>query len=242
MHMPIPENLPSTILPIKAFKDNYIWIIIRNGFAVIIDPGESYQAIDFINKNDIKPEAILITHKHYDHIDGVKKLIDHYPSIVVYGPDKSKFDFPYKSVKENDVVKMNKSELNYKVIEIPGHTLDHIAYLDSDLIFCGDTLFGCGCGKLFEGTSEQMFNSLQKIKCLDVMTKIYCGHEYTLNNIRFAMTEEPTNLDLSARYRRVLNQNVTLPTLLSEELATNPFLRAKTISEFKEIRGRKDAF
>ena len=242
MHIPIPENLPSTILPIKAFKDNYIWIISRNDFAVIVDPGESSQVIEFINKNDMKPEAILITHKHYDHIDGVKNLMDHYPNIIVYGPAKSKFDFPYKSVQENDILILNESKLKYKVIEIPGHTKDHVAYLDSQLIFCGDTLFGCGCGKLFEGTPEQMFKSLQKIKKLKATTKIYCGHEYTLNNIRFAMTEEANNLDLSARYHRTINKNLTLPSLLSEELATNPFLRAKNSDEFKQIRGRKDAF
>jgi|TARA_B110000971_G_scaffold99223_1_gene102049 hydroxyacylglutathione hydrolase len=242
MHISIPENLPSTILPIKAFKDNYIWIISRNDFAVIVDPGESSQVIEFINKNDMKPEAILITHKHFDHINGIKKLLDYYPAIKIYGPAKSNFDFPYKSVKENDIVTMNQSKLRYKVIEIPGHTLDHIAYLDTDLIFCGDTLFGCGCGKLFEGTPEQMFSSLQKIKSLNVATKIYCGHEYTLNNIRFAMTEEVNNLDLSVRYQKIKNKNLTLPTLLSEELATNPFLRAVDSDEFKEIRGRKDAF
>ena len=242
MHIPIPENLPSTILPIKAFKDNYIWVISRNNFAVIVDPGESSQVIDFIKNNNIKPEAILITHKHYDHVDGVKKLRDYYPNLIVYGPAKSKFDFPYKSVQENDILVMNNSQLKYKVIEIPGHTLDHVAYLDSERIFCGDTLFGCGCGKLFEGTPEQMFNSLQKIKSLRVSTKIYCGHEYTLNNIRFAMTEEIDNLDLSARYNRTINKNLTLPSILSEELATNPFLRAKNSDEFREIRDRKDAF
>ena len=134
------------------------------------------------------------------------------------------------------------SKLKYKVIEIPGHTLDHVAYFDSDLIFCGDTLFGCGCGKLFEGTAGQMFNSLQKIKTLKATTKIYCGHEYTLNNIRFAMTEEINNSDLTVRYKRTLNQKITLPSTLSEELATNPFLRASNIKEFKIIRGRKDAF
>ena len=242
MHIPIPENLSSTILPIKAFKDNYIWVISRNNFAVIVDPGESSQVIDFIKDNNIKPEAILITHKHYDHVDGVKKLRDYYPNLIVYGPAKSKFDFPYKSVQENDILVMNNSQLKYKVIEIPGHTLDHVAYLDSERIFCGDTLFGCGCGKLFEGTPEQMFNSLQKIKSLRVSTKIYCGHEYTLNNIRFAMTEEIDNLDLSARYNRTINKNLTLPSILSEELATNPFLRAKNSDEFREIRDRKDAF
>jgi hydroxyacylglutathione hydrolase len=242
MHKPIPENLPSTILPIKAFKDNYIWIIIRNNFGVIVDPGESSQVIKFNNNNNICPEAILITHKHYDHIDGVKKLIAHYPSIKVYGPTKSKFDFPYQSVKENDILVMNKSKLKYKVIEIPGHTLDHVAYLDSELIFCGDTLFGCGCGKLFEGTAKQMFNSLQKIKSLKTTTKIYCAHEYTLNNIRFAMTEEVNNIELSARYKRTINQNITLPSSLSEELATNPFLRASNSDELKGIRERKDVF
>ena len=242
MHKPIPENLPSTILPIKAFKDNYIWIIIRNNFGVIVDPGESSQVIKFNNNNNICPEAILITHKHYDHIDGVKKLIAHYPSIKVYGPTKSKFDFPYQSVKENDILVMNKSKLKYKVIEIPGHTLDHVAYLDSELIFCGDTLFGCGCGKLFEGTAKQMFNSLQKIKSLKTTTKIYCAHEYTLNNIRFAMTEETNNKELSARYKKTINQNITLPSSLSEELATNPFLRATNSLELKGIRERKDVF
>ena len=242
MHIPIPENLPSTILPIKAFKDNYIWVISRNNFAVIVDPGESSQVIEFINKNKINPEAVLITHKHYDHIDGVKKLIEYFPNIIVYGPAKSKFEFPYKSVQENDIVVLSNSKLKFKVIEIPGHTLDHVAYIDSELIFCGDTLFGCGCGKLFEGTPEQMFDSLQKIKNLAATTKIYCGHEYTLNNIRFSMTEEVDNLNLTARYNRIKNKNITLPSVLSEELATNPFLRAKNSNEFKEIRGRKDAF
>ena len=222
MHIPIPKNSHTTILPIKAFKDNYIWIINRNNFGIIVDPGESSQVI-------INPEAILITHKHYDHIDGVKKLTEYYPNIVVYGPAKSKFKFPYKSVKENDILTMKESKLKYKVIEIPGHTLDHVAYLDSQLIFCGDTLFGCGCGKLFEGTPEQMFKSLQKIKNLKETTKIYCGHEVN-------------NLELSARYHKTINKNLTLPSLLSEELATNPFLRAKNSDEFKQIRGRKDAF
>jgi len=242
MHIPIPENLPSTILPIKAFKDNYIWVISRNNFAVIVDPGESSQVIEFINKNKIKAEAILITHKHYDHINGVKKLLEYFPNIIVYGPAKSKFQFSYKQVQENDILVMNNSKLKFKVIEVPGHTLDHVAYLDSELIFCGDTLFGCGCGKLFEGTAEQMFSSLQKIKKLKATTKIYCGHEYTLNNIRFAMSEEIDNIDLFARYDRTINKNLTLPSILSEELATNPFLRANNSDEFKKIRERKDAF
>ena len=110
MHISIPENLPSTILPIKAFKDNYIWVISRNNFAVIVDPGESSQVIEFINKNKMKAEAILITHKHYDHIDGVKKLIDYFPDIIVYGPAKSKLHFSYKQVQENDILVMNNSK------------------------------------------------------------------------------------------------------------------------------------
>jgi len=242
MHKSIPINLPSTILPIKAFKDNYIWVIHRNEFAVIVDPGESSQVIEFMDNSGLKPVAILITHKHYDHIDGVKTILNHYPAIEIYGPVKCSLPFPYKPVKEGDIVTIKDVEIKYMVIEIPGHTLDHVAYLDNDVLFCGDTLFGCGCGRLFEGTAEEMYSSLQKIKALNKKTKIYCGHEYTLNNIRFAMTQEVDNLDLTSRYRKVLKQEVTIPTLLSEELKTNPFMKASSSQNLKEIRERKDAF
>ncbi len=242
MHKSIPINLPSTILPIKAFKDNYIWIIHRNNYAIIVDPGEADPVINFITQASITPEAIFITHHHYDHIDGVKKIVSCYPNINVYGPADSGLPFQFIPVKENDILKIDNAGLEYKVIEIPGHTLDHIAYLDNDVLFCGDTLFGCGCGKLFEGTAEQMFNYLKKIKNLNRATKIYCGHEYTLNNIKFAMTEEAENLELFSRYQKVVKQKITVPTTLSEELTTNPFMRTINSQELKKLRERKDAF
>ena len=135
-------------------------------------------------------------------------------------------------------------KLNFKFffIETPGHTLDHIVYVDSEHLFCGDTLFACGCGRLFEGTYDEMFHSLSKISSLKPNTKVYCAHEYTKENIKFALTIDSKNEELNKRSKKLQNVEITIPSLLMDELKTNPFLRAKTSEEFKSIRKRKDEF
>jgi len=132
--------------------------------------------------------------------------------------------------------------MNFKVLETPGHTLDHIVYINESNLFCGDTLFACGCGRIFEGTYNQMFKSLQKFKKLDADMKVFCAHEYTVKNIEFALTLNPTNKKLLHRLKSCLNQEITLPSSLKEEFETNPFLLAKDINQFKEIRQQKDVF
>ena len=147
-----------------------------------------------------------------------------------------------KIIKEGDVISILGTKVELSVIETPGHTLDHIVYVDKNHLFCGDTLFACGCGKLFEGSYKEMFQSLSKISSLNPKTKVYCAHEYTKKNIRFALTLDKENNKLIDRYNRVRHLKITIPSLLKEELETNPFLRAKTAEEFKLIRKRKEEF
>ena len=242
------------IEPIKAFDDNYIWLMTTNEGSIVIDPGESINLLKTIEQNDIKLVAILITHHHYDHTGGIEELLIKYPNLKVYGPINN-----IDSIKSRlmDGEKLNIIGVDFEVIEIPGHTLDHIAYYaninSSPILFCGDTLFAGGCGRVFEGTFDQMYESLMKLKKLPQNTKIYCGHEYTINNLQFAKAVEPDNIDLITRYNDALNlrkNNIpTLPSTLSIELKTNPFLRCeknnvqKIISEkFKTGHSEKEIF
>jgi hydroxyacylglutathione hydrolase len=224
------------IEPVKAFNNNYIWLITTYEGSVVIDPGESKDLINFIDKNRYKLEAIFITHHHFDHTGGIDDLWAR-GGIDVYGPNNN-IDSINKRLKEGD--KLSIIGLEFEILEVPGHTLDHIAYYcennGSPLLFCGDTLFSAGCGRVFEGTFEQMYHSIQKLKNLPKNTQIYCGHEYTINNLEFAKTVEPFNKDIISSYNNALNlQNndiPTLPTLLSTELKINPFLR----SDIKEVQ------
>jgi hydroxyacylglutathione hydrolase len=242
MHSTLPQNSNINILPIKAFKDNYIWLIQEKFNGIIVDPGDAKPVLKKLNEKNINLKAILITHKHLDHIGGVEELLNHHPDIRIYGPENIKFKFKYEIVKEGDVISIPGTKVRFNVIEIPGHTLDHIAYVDIENVFCGDTLFACGCGKVFEGTFDQMFKSLLKIASLNPNTKVYCGHEYTIENIQFALTIDPDNYQLNKRYKKLQGIEITIPSLLKEELKTNPFLRVKTSEEFKLIRKRKDEF
>ena len=242
MHSTLQKNSNINILPIKAFKDNYIWLIQEKFNGIIVDPGDAKPVLKKLNEKNINLKAILITHKHLDHIGGVEELLNHHPDIRIYGPENIKFKFKYEIVKEGDVISIPGTKVRFNVIEIPGHTLDHIAYVDIENVFCGDTLFACGCGKVFEGTFDQMFKSLLKIASLNPNTKVYCGHEYTIENIQFALTIDPDNYQLNKRYKKLQGIEITIPSLLKEELKTNPFLRVKTSEEFKLIRKRKDEF
>ena len=242
MYSKLPENKNINITPVKAFKDNYIWLLQEGSKAVIVDPGEAKPVLNVLKSNNLKLVSILITHKHHDHIGGVEELVRNNPNIKVFGPYNSDFKFKYTIVKEDDVILVPQTKFKFKVFETPGHTLDHIIYADNKHLFCGDTLFACGCGRLFEGTYSEMFNSLAKISQLKPNTKIYCAHEYTKENIKFALSIDFDNAKLHERQRILENKEITLPTSLKEELETNPFLRAKTSEEFKLIRKKKDEF
>lgn len=224
------------ILPIPAFKDNYIWMLRKEQYAVIVDPGDASVVIRELERRQLKLQAILITHHHSDHIGGVEELLAYQPC-AVYAPVRENYIFPHHPLGEGDVVSLEPLALEFRVLDLPGHTLGHIAYLNDDLLFCGDTLFGAGCGRLFEGTPTQMYDSLQKLAVLPSSTKVYCTHEYTEYNIRFALTLEPDNDRLRQRQIETRTLRVqglpTLPSTIRLELETNPFLRCgqKSIQE-----------
>ena len=242
MYTTLPQNNNININPIKAFKDNYIWLIEESRNGIIVDPGDATPVLKELKKRNINLVSILITHKHFDHIGGIEELINNYPTVQIYGPKNTAFEFKYTIVKEGDLVSIPETNVKFYVIETPGHTLDHIVFVDKYHLFSGDTLFACGCGKLFEGSHQDMFESLSKISSLTPNTKVYCAHEYTKENIKFALSIDADNYQLKERYKRLQNIEITIPSLLKEELETNPFLRAKTSEEFKLIRKRKDEF
>ena len=242
------------IEPIKAFDDNYIWLMTTNEGSIVVDPGENINLLKVIEKKNIKLDAILVTHHHYDHTGGIKELLTKYPNLKVYGPNNN-VDLIKSRLVDGEL--LNVIGVDFEVIEIPGHTLDHIAYYaninNSPLLFCGDTLFAGGCGRVFEGSFDQMYESLMKLKKLPQNTRIYCGHEYTINNLKFAKAVEPDNIDLIARYNDAIdlrkNNIPTLPSTLSIELKTNPFLRAEKNNvqkiiphEFKTGLSEKEIF
>jgi len=227
---------PLQIIAIPAFKDNYIWLIHNNTHALVIDPGDALPVISTLNLLQLKLHGILITHHHQDHIGGVAALIEKYPTIEVYAPRHERYLFAHQPVAEPDIINIEPLSIPLSVIDVPGHTLGHVAYYASyqhqKWLFCGDTLFGAGCGRLFEGTAEQMLNSLLKLAALPEETQVYCTHEYTLHNIDFALTLEPGNKMLIQRQRDTIalrNQHQpSLPSSISLELTTNPFLRCRS--------------
>ena len=242
MHSLLTQNNNINIIPIKAFKDNYIWLIQEKLNGIIVDPGDAKPVLTKLEKETINLKAILITHKHHDHIGGIEELINNYPNVKIYGPENNQFGFKYQIVKEGDAITVSGTKVKFNIIETPGHTLDHIVYVDKEHLFCGDTLFACGCGKLFEGTHDEMYKSLLKISSLAPNTKVYCGHEYTKENIKFALSIDADNYKLNERCRRLQDVEITIPSLLQEELETNPLLRVRNSEEFKLIRKRKDEF
>ncbi len=216
------------IVPVKAFKDNYIWTLREGTRAAVVDPGEARPVIDYLAREKLELVAILATHHHADHVGGIPGLLER-GRVPVYGPRGEPIDTLTRAVGEGDTVTIPELGLSFAVLDIPGHTRAHIAYYGADCLFCGDTLFACGCGRLFEGTAEQMYASLEKLRALPDSTRVYCGHEYTLANIGFARSVEPGNAALGAREARDRKLREagkpTLPTTLGEEKATNPFLR-----------------
>ena len=230
------ETLPSNIAvhPIPAFTDNYIWCLHDNANAIVVDPGDAEPVLAFIKAKGLTLSAVLITHHHRDHTGGIAKLVSAVPDLPVIGPRGNHIRGITKSVSQGDTVSLPILNLSLQVMEVPGHTLDHIAFFGHGALFCGDTLFSAGCGRLFEGSPEQMYHSLNKLKRLSDSTKIYCTHEYTQANVKFAMAVEPNNVALNEYANWVVSireQNLpTLPTNLKEQKNINPFLRAHELS------------
>jgi len=222
------------IIPIPAFKDNYIWTLHRQQYAVVVDPGDAAPIRACLDAQQIKLAAILCTHHHNDHVGGISELAQLY-NVPVYGPRHEDIPCLSHAVGEGDMIKIAELNITLQVFDIPGHTRGHVAYLtygsskEGEALFCGDTLFSCGCGRLFEGTAVQLHQSLQRLAALPEATKVYCAHEYTETNIRFALVCEAGNDQLK---QRQLNASAlrragqaTLPSTIALEKATNPFLR-----------------
>jgi hydroxyacylglutathione hydrolase len=234
------------ILPIPAFNDNYIWLICdrTTGLAWVVDPGDAAPVIDALARMQLQLEGVLITHHHFDHVGGLSELQSAFRPRVI-GPDNPAIAGLDRTCVAGDRVTVLGLEL--QVMEVPGHTLDHIAYYcesPEPVLFCGDTLFAGGCGRLFEGTPPMMLESLQSLASLPDETRVYCAHEYTLSNLDFALAVEPDNLPLqqrmaSARAMRDAGEP-TVPSTLALERATNPFLRCeeKTLVTSLEQQGK----
>ncbi|NTV85665.1 MAG: hydroxyacylglutathione hydrolase [Burkholderiaceae bacterium] len=221
------------IIALPAFADNYIWLLHDGGRALVVDPGDAQPVLQALQRDGLHLAAILVTHHHPDHTGGVQALREA-TGAAVYGPARERIPAPYTPLKDGDIVTV--LDIAWKVIDVPGHTAGHIAFFAQDiegapLLFCGDTLFSGGCGRLFEGTPAQMLASLDTLAALPGTTRVCCTHEYTLSNLRFARAVEPANQAL-IRYEtecRALRerQMPTLPSTLSVECQINPFLRTR---------------
>ena len=253
-------NKNISVSAINAFSDNYIWSIGSDNHKniALVDPGDATVCIDYINKHQLTLTAILITHHHPDHVGGIEKLIQHFDngqhSITVYGPANESIPQCHVKLVENDNVSLDSIGVNFSIIDLPGHTLGHIAYHTDGMLFCGDTLFSGGCGRLFEGTPQQMLHSLNKLVALPDHTKVYCAHEYTAANLNFALSADPENVDLIYYYNQVTllreKRLSTIPSTIAQEKLVNPFLRTnqtaiqQSVSEYteQEITNSLEAF
>jgi|TARA_B110000027_G_scaffold6935_1_gene6263 hydroxyacylglutathione hydrolase len=234
---------------IPCLKDNYSYLIIdqENNIACVVDPSEAEPIIEYLENTQIKLKFILNTHHHYDHVGGNQKLKEKYgASVIGYKGDKERI--PEIDILVNDQETWIYKNFEAKIIHIPGHTLGHICFYfyKDESVFTGDTLFSLGCGRIFEGTYSQMFNSLNKLKELPIKTKVFCGHEYTLQNSKFCMTYDKNNENLKAKINDIkikLKAGLsTIPSTIKDELECNIFLRSHSIETFSKLRELKDNF
>jgi hydroxyacylglutathione hydrolase len=213
---------------VPAFRDNYIWVLEDGVHAAAVDPGDAAPVQAFLERQGLELAAVLATHHHADHVGGLLDLARRW-KCATFGPSREAIAGLDHRLAEGDRFSVPGLGLEMRVLDIPGHTAGHIALVGGEMLFCGDTLFACGCGRLFEGTPAQMVDSLAKLAALPPSTRVYCGHEYTLANIRFAEKVEPGNAALVSRKAREEAKRArgepTLPSTIGDELATNPFLR-----------------
>ncbi len=224
------------VFPIPAFADNYIWVIQQGSHVAVVDPGDSVPVLEVLEREGFRLAAVLITHHHADHIGGLEKLIRAFPTrpFKIYGPVSENIQTLTDPLMGDEEIRIEGIDLDFQVLSIPGHTRGHLAYYGQHLgpdgsVFCGDTLFGAGCGRLFEGTPAQMQTSLARLTRLPPQTKCYCAHEYTQGNLNFALSIEPHNVEIQDRIESTAfarkQGNSTVPFTIEGELLTNPFLR-----------------
>lgn len=254
-----------TMWPIPVFNDNYVWVLQVDDCdeVLVVDPGSGEPVMAALSQRDLRPAAVLVTHHHADHVGGVAPIVEG-RKIPVYGPAGESIRLLSRPVRDADRIEFSVPAVALDVLDVPGHTAGHVAYVGDGFVFCGDTLFAGGCGRVFEGTPRQMLNSLNRLAELAPETSIYCAHEYTENNLRFATEVEPGNPELSRRLERIREQRArdlpTVPSTVDEELRTNPFLRcsepgviaaaerhaaramADPVDVFATIRGWKDGW
>jgi len=218
------------VIRIPAFKDNYIWLLRKGASAVVVDPGDARPVLDLLEREGLTLTSILITHHHADHQGGVARLLENYAA-PVFGPAAESITAITRPLFGGETIRLESLDLELQVLAVPGHTLGHLAYFGSGCLFCGDTLFTGGCGRLFEGTPAQMHDSLTRLAALPEQTAVFCAHEYTETNLRFALTVEPRNRRLRERVDEVAVARAkgwaTVPSTLALERATNPFLRCQ---------------
>jgi hydroxyacylglutathione hydrolase len=257
----------TAIIPIPAFADNYIWLLREGGVAAVVDPGDAAPVLAYLERERLELAAIVNTHHHGDHVGGNRALLAR-SQVPVFGPARETIPGVTRVLAEGDTFSLPGIGLDLSVLDVPGHTAGHIACTgrtaESPIVFCGDTLFTGGCGRLFEGTPAQMVDSLSKLAALPADTRVFCGHEYTLANLRFAQAVEPANALLRQRQAGAQAKRdrgePTVPSTIAEERATNPFLRvdepavraaaelhagrrlADRVAVFAEVRAWKNAF
>lgn len=249
------------LISIPAFQDNYIWLLDdRQGRCIIVDPGEARPVLEALQRLQLAPSAILLTHHHHDHVGGVAQIVSQYPGLAVYGPQETAGKGANHIVHDGDTFDIDGRQ--YRTIAVPGHTLGHVAFYSAPYLFCGDTIFSAGCGRLFEGTAKQMYDSFQQLAQLPDNTLICCAHEYTLSNLKFARAILPEDREIETYQQHVealrAKGQASVPSTLQLERKINLFLRCHDAdlqkklgfnsppeslhSVFSELRLRKDNF
>lgn len=232
------------VLTVPAFEDNYLWLIHDGAHAAVVDPGDAAPVLAALEQNGLSLVAILLTHHHGDHVGGVQELLSRF-NVPVFGPRRENIPGVTHALEEGNAINVPRLNLALSVLDVPGHTRGHIAYVarEQGWLFCGDTLFAGGCGRLFEGTPEQMVSSLEKLAALPDAMRVYCAHEYTLSNLRFAREVEPNNEALAERIHTEQAKRdqgkPTVPSSIGLEKSTNPFLRYREQEIIDQLIARK---